>query len=307
MNNYMMMVGRLNEENKGYRVLNVEDKTVTDFSEEEIIKLLNSGEAKILNLEVNENGELVCPHDINNYGVVGKSNAFVVISKKIIDASMVDGVSFEIADVNGLVKNYYQSDAVSLSDFYEFANVRVNIMENTIRCLGNSKIYIQSALNLDERKARAIAFVKELQKSSIKIMCHKIPYKNESPSEYALNVLGRIGRIETAPGTETFNKNIVEKLKFEDVSIDGNCRFIQPTYGRTESYYGWKTNSSQVSKLPNAEFIISAIGFYTDDFLDGEKYRKNDYAYCVHVKSVGAYVYVLENDKIGQIRLYNLG
>lgn len=304
MNKYMM-VGRLNN-GKGYRVLNVENKTVTDFSTEEIVKLLNSGETKILNLEINNNGDVVCPHDINNYGIVGKSNAFVVVSKKIMDASIVDGTLFEIADVNGLVKSYYQSDAVNLSDFYEFANASVNIRENTIRCLANSKIYTQSVLSSDERKARATAFIKELQRSNIKVVAHETPYKNESPKRYALNVLGRIGHITTAPGTESFNKSIVEKLNFEHVSIDGNCRFIQPTYGYMESYYGWRTDSSQVTKLPDAEFTISSIAFYGDDFLDGEKYRKRDYAYCVHVKSVGAYVYVLENDKIGQIRLYKL-
>lgn len=306
MNKCMMMVGRLNEENKGYRVLNVENKTVTDFSTEEIVKLLSSGETNILNLEVNNNGELVCPHDINKYGVVGKSNAFVVVSKKIIDASIVDGISFEIADVNGLVKTYYQSEAVNLSDFYEFANASVNIRENTIRCLANSKIYTQSVLSSDERRARATAFIKELQRSNIKVVAHETPYKSESPKKYALNFLGRTGRISTAPGTESFNKNIVVKLNFEDVSINGNCRFIQPTYGYMESYYGWNTNSSPVAKLPDAEFIISPIAFYGDDFLDDDKYRKNDYAYCVHIKSLGAYVYVLENNKIGQIRLYKL-
>ena len=39
MKNYIMMVGRLNAKNEGFRLLNVETKKVIDLTEDEIIKL----------------------------------------------------------------------------------------------------------------------------------------------------------------------------------------------------------------------------------------------------------------------------
>lgn len=303
MKNYIMMVGRLNAKNEGFRLLNVETKKVIDLTEDEIIKLLQAEEIELLNLKVDENGKLVCPHDINKYGIVGKSNAFVVVSKKIIDASIVDGVSFEVADVNGLVKNYYQSEAVNLCDFYQFANVRADVGENSIKCLSNSRIYYLSKLNKDERIAKAREFVKELQSSNIKVMCHEIPYNNSSPTKYALNMLGRIGRIDIISSRENFNKDIIEKLKFDGVSISGNCKSVHPMYGNTETFYGWTTNSSAVPKLPNCEFTIKAISYCNDTFLNDGKHTTYDYKYSVYIKSIGAYVYILENNKIGKIEL----
>lgn len=301
----LMMVGRIlnNGELEKFRMVDVLTKEVLDLDKGEIKKMLQEETAKIPNLELNSNGEIACPHDINKYGIVGKTNAFVVISKKIIDGAIVDGISFEISDVNGLVKTYFQSDAANLDDFYNFANVRVRIGDNLISTLPNSNIFIIEALSKEERMARATSFVKELQKSKIEVVAQQMPYKHESSNKFALSVLGRIGRINTMPGQESFNKKIINALNFNNASLDGNCKFIQPTHGYTDSYIGWKSNSKQVTELPKAEFIIDDIDCYGDDFLNDENYNKSDYLYCVNLKFLNTYVYVLKNSKIGKVRV----
>lgn len=301
----LMMVGRIieNGELKKFRVVDVVSKEVLDLSKQEIAKSLNEGEIKIPNLKLDSNGDVICPHDINKYGIVGQSNAFVVIIKKIIDAANIDGISFEISDVNGLVKNYFQSDAVNLNGFYRFANVHVDTINNQIKAMSNSGVYISEGLDQDERKVKAISFVKELQRSNINVALHKLPYKHESPNSFTIKALGRIGGIKTAPGTESFNKKILEALRFNNAVADGTCKFIQPTYGYTERYTGWKTSSEQATELPNNEFTISPISCYGDDFLNDNNYSKSDYLYCVNLKFLNTYVYVLKNSKIGQVRV----
>lgn len=304
MKNYMM-IGRLKEKNEyiGYRILEIDSKKVLDLDNSEILHMLKNEDTSILNLEINDCNNIFCPHNIEKYGVVGESNAFVIISKQVINASLVDGTIFEISDTNGLVKKYYQSDAINLQDFYEFANVKVNISKSIIEYLPNSKIYLISAISEEERKLKVISFVKELMNTGIQVTYHETPYKNESPNKFALSALGRTGYIITNPGTESFNKTIVDKLKFNNVSLNSNCKYIQPTYGYTDSYCGWSTNSPEINKLPAYEFSIAPISFYGQDFLNGKKYSKDDYAYSIHVKFLQAYVYILKNNKIGRITL----
>lgn len=301
----LMMVGRILEKEQFVkaRLVDVISKEVLDLGKDEIAKLLKDEEVRILNLKLNSNDEVICPHNIDRYGIVGKSNAFVVLLKKIVDASNINGIIFEIADTNGFVKSYYQTEATELDGFYKFANVRVDTVNRKINAMADSLIYVKESMNAEEREVKAISFVKELQRSKIDVVYHKIPFKHESPRDFGVKSLGRVGRIETAPGTEGFNKNILEALNFNNTIADSNCKFIQPTHGYTDSFIGWKTNSNQVTELPNPEFTIDYISTYGDDFLNDDTYKKSDYSYCVDVKFLNTYVYVLKNSKIGKVRV----
>ena len=154
---------------------------------------------------------------------------------------------------------------------------------------------------VEQRKEELINFVNMLFSADIRVSAiERSRTAKCDPIEFQLEAIGYVGQIRILPGTEGFNRRIVDKLHFTNVRVE-DCRDIDPSYGYGRSYIGWKTScSNYVSNLSSdCYFRIESRPYYMYDWMKNRRYNEFDVDYLVFVKgNVNGCAVVGKNNKI---------
>lgn len=154
---------------------------------------------------------------------------------------------------------------------------------------------------IEQRKEQLLTFVNMLFSADIRVSAIEMSRNAKcDPTEFQLECIGYVGKIRILPGTEGFNRRIVDQLHFTNVRVE-DCRYIDPSYGYGRSYIGWKTScSNYVSDLSNDYYFrIESRPYYMYDWMKNRGYSEFDVNYLVFVKgNINGCVVVGENNKI---------
>ena len=154
---------------------------------------------------------------------------------------------------------------------------------------------------IEQRKEQLLNFVNMLFSADIRVSAiERSRTAKCDPTEFQLESLGYVGKIRILPGTEGFNRRIVDQLHFTNVRVE-DCRDIDPSYGYGRSYIGWKTScSNYVSNLSSDYYFrIESRPYYMYDWMKNRGYDEFDVDYLVFVKgNVNGCAVVGKNNKI---------
>lgn len=154
---------------------------------------------------------------------------------------------------------------------------------------------------IEQRKENLINFMHMMFESNIRVSAiERSRTANCDPTEFQLECAGYVGKIRIMPGTEGFNRNIVDKLHFTNVRVS-DCRDIDPSYGYGRSYIGWKSScANYVSDLQkDYYFMIDSRPYYLPSWLENKGINEFDICYLVYVKGdINGCVVVGKDNKI---------
>lgn len=154
---------------------------------------------------------------------------------------------------------------------------------------------------VEQRKEELINFVNTLFSADIRVSAiERSRTARCDPNEFQLEALGYVGRIRILPGTEGFNRKIVDKLHFTNVRVE-DCKDIDPSYGYGRSYIGWKTNCSYyVSNLSSDYYFkIESHPYYLYKWMEDHGIKEFDIDYLIYVKgNVNGCAVIGKNNKI---------
>lgn len=139
---------------------------------------------------------------------------------------------------------------------------------------------------IEQRKEQLLTFMNMLLSADIRVIAIK---KSDNvrcdPTDFEIEALGYVGTIRIMPGTEGFNRNITDRLHFTNVTVS-ECRDIDPSYGYSRSYIGWKSRcGNYVNKLNgDCYFRIEGRPYYLPNWIKERNINEFDIAYLVYVK-----------------------
>lgn len=305
----LMMVGikKVKNEVKAYRMVDVEKNTVKDYTKVSLLKKLAENKLEIINMKLENQETLnVLGKGESAYGVVGETNAFVVLSKVMNNAIVT---YYEIADTCGNVFKVRPYELSNLLGVYKMANGIIEAdKENICPSPFNTNYFVkQLGDSVAIRREKAMALTKELQKANVLATGLVAISKNQSPTQFLVTANGLTGWMNTHPGTGYYNRLLPQKFKLNNLEYNGNCQSVNPSNGCRESYDGLKVTShvETIFQLSDrkVDFEIDYVSSY-DTLGEGEFYT--DYAYYVHFNALKVRVYVKKDGTIGKTSVYKI-
>lgn len=154
---------------------------------------------------------------------------------------------------------------------------------------------------IEQRKEDLLNFVHMLFDSDIRVSAvERSRVARCDPNNFQLEAMGYVGKISIMPGTEGFNRNITDRLRFTNVRVS-DCRDIHPSYGYGMNYIGWKTSCPYcVNDLQkDYYFRIEQNPYYAPQWMERNGINTFDVKYLVYVKgNINGCVAVGDNNKI---------
>jgi hypothetical protein len=160
--------------------------------------------------------------------------------------------------------------------------------------------------SIESRQEQLHDFVEKVASSKITVIGYKPnPTVGCSPTEFYISMDGVVGKIYIYPGTEYFNRHILNSLDFDNV-VDRHCTTIHGTHGYSIPYIGWNfSKMTAISKDLDYKFYIRSKRHepnnWKNDYPDVDFYSVQ---YEVTVKGdINGTAYISENNDILGISL----
>lgn len=209
---------------------------------------------------------------------------------KVIKEVRMDGVTayYKLENQSGEQCDVMPDQLENFCILREFENARYDGGKLLPNGAGFEICNELTPVELRRRKLRN--FVRSLRETSIAVTAAKWELK-EDPQSFQLEAMGYVGKISIRPGTEFFNKNMLEVLHFTNVELAPR-RYIDPSYGYTERYIGWKMlrqNEVGHIKLDYYFRIEPHLYSYAPHWVkfvkeSGARYGESDISHYVYVR-----------------------
>ena len=192
-------------------------------------------------------------------------------------------VYYQVQNKDGKTADIRPSQLDDFCILREFENARYE--NGKLIPAGNGFEISTNITPIEQRKEELFNFITMLLSTDIQVSAvERSRTANCDPTDFQLEALGYVGKIRILPGTEYFNRGIVDELCFTNVRVS-DCRDIDPSYGYGRSYIGWKTSCSRyVSDLQkDYYFRIEHRPYYLPRWMEDKGLNEFEIKYLIYV------------------------